>query len=252
LKKYECLYIVNINFDSEGISAVTARVEAVLKNVGAELANSQHWGKRKLAYAIDKERYGNYILLHFQGENPNIAELHREFEIESGVLHYMTIRLDEFPDFDTLTVPQAFEADRSRRPSQYGDRKPRRYDNDENAAPAVVEKTEGVAEAAVAPESAEVVESDTDETIVAEDTAEVVEEVTEESADVEETAEEVTEEATEEVVEEAAVIEEAPEEVVEEAAVASEEVVEEPEAVEEPAEESTDEADEDEKAAGKE
>ena len=67
MKKYECLYIVNINFDSEGISAVVARVEEVLKNVGGELANTQHWGKRKLAYAIDKERYGNYILMHFQG-----------------------------------------------------------------------------------------------------------------------------------------------------------------------------------------
>ena len=46
MKKYECLYIVNINFDSEGISAVVARVEEVLKNVGGELVNTQHWGKR--------------------------------------------------------------------------------------------------------------------------------------------------------------------------------------------------------------
>jgi ribosomal protein S6 len=46
LKKYECLYIVNINFDSEGISTVVAKMEEILKNVGAEVKNTQHWGKR--------------------------------------------------------------------------------------------------------------------------------------------------------------------------------------------------------------
>ncbi len=173
MKKYECLYIVNINFDSEGISPVVARVEEVLKNVGAEVVNTQHWGKRKLAYAIDKEMYGNYVLLHFQGENPDVTELSRELEIESGVLHYMTIRLDEFPDFETLAVPQAYEADRgSRRPggrdSRDGGRRPRRYE--EAAAPAAApaaeaveaeapcEATEAVAEAAPVETTTEAVE----------------------------------------------------------------------------------------------
>jgi small subunit ribosomal protein S6 len=135
LKKYECLYIVNINFDSEGISAVVGRVEEVLKNLGGEIVNTQHWGKRKLAYAIDKERYGNYVLIHFQGENPDISELAREFEIESGILHYMTIRLDEFPDFETLSVPQTVDAERPRRPGSRDSRdgqKTRRYVEDED------------------------------------------------------------------------------------------------------------------------
>ena len=131
MKKYECLYIVNINYDSEGISTVAARIEEILKSIGAEVKNTQHWGKRKLAYAIDKERYGNYILLHFEGENPDIAEFHREVEIESGILHYLTIRLDEFPDFDSLSVPQAFDTER-KRPSAPVGRRPRHYDDDDD------------------------------------------------------------------------------------------------------------------------
>ncbi len=136
MKKYECLYIVNINFDSEGISTVVAKMEEILKNVGAEVKNTQHWGKRKLAYAIDKERYGNYVLVHFEGENPDITEFQREVEIENGILHYMTIRLDEFPDFDALTVPQAVDADRKRpgMSSAPGGRRPRRYDDDDDVA----------------------------------------------------------------------------------------------------------------------
>ena len=191
MKKYECLYIVNINYDSEGTSAVVAKVEEVLKNIGAEVANTQHWGKRKLAYAIDKERYGNYILLHFQGENPDVTELQREFEIEKGVLHYMTTRLDEFPDFETLSVPQAFETDR-RKPA-YGGRKPRRYEDDAkpaSAQPAVADepaKTETVE----APAEAEVVK---DEPVSEEAEAEVVETAAPEAEEAVESAEEPTKE----------------------------------------------------------
>jgi len=133
LKKYECLYIVNINFDSEGISAIVAKVEELLKkNAGATVVNTQHWGKRKLAYAIDKQSYGNYVLLHFEGEDPDISEFSRELEIEPGILHYLTIRLDDFPDFSAMAVPQAFEAERSRRPQSRdsGRRPSRNYDDD--------------------------------------------------------------------------------------------------------------------------
>lgn len=180
MKKYECLYIVNINFDSEGISAVVARMEEILKNVGAEVKNTQHWGKRKLAYAIDKERYGNYVLLHFEGENPNIAEFQREVEIEKGVLHYMTIRLDEFPDFEALTVPQAVDADRKHRGMSSGPggrRPPRRY-GDEEAAEAPVAKAapaadNGTAEATEEPEAEEAA-APSEDVAVAEPAPEVV------------------------------------------------------------------------------
>ena len=203
MKKYECLYIVNINFDSEGISAVVARVEEVLKNVGGELVNTQHWGKRKLAYAIDKERYGNYILMHFQGEDPDVSELTRNFEIESGVLHYMTIRLDDFPDFETLTVPQAFEAERGKRPGGRDgrdSRRPRRTDETETPAD----------ETAEAPESTEAPADTPVEAAVEETTTEApLEEATDETATEEVVEEAVEETEAEEVVEEA--VTEAPE-----------------------------------------
>ena len=214
MKKYECLYIVNINFDSEGTSAVVARVEEVLKNVGGELVNTQHWGKRKLAYAIDKERYGNYVLMHFQGENPDISELAREFEIESGVLHYMTIRLDEFPDFDTLAVPQAYEADRGRRPGGRDGgrdgrdgRRPRREEHEAAPAEEVAEDAEVVEEPAAEEAAPETVEETPAETADDEKAEEVVEEA-------------AKEESTEEVAEEAEVKDEpaAPEVEVEESA----------------------------------
>jgi len=210
LKKYECLYIVNINFDSEGISAVVARVEEVLKNVGAEVVNTQHWGKRKLAYAIDKERYGNYVLVHFQGENPDISELAREFEIESGVLHYLTIRLDEFPDFETLAVPQAFEAERTRRPGSRDsrnsgdDHKARRYVEDDEDDDELIDDLDDEVDASDMGDMAVDVVEETETVESATEEAEAPEEAETEVAEEPEAAEAESEESEEETPEEEA------------------------------------------------
>lgn len=192
MKKYECLYIVNINYDSEGTSAVSARVEAVLKNIGAEVKNSQPWGKRKLAYAIDKERYGDFVLIHFEGENPDLAEFHRELEIEGAVMHYMTIRIDEFPDFDALTIPQAIDKDR-KRPGAPGGRRPRT----DGPPPAREAAEEPAKEEAKDVEASETTDSEKDTEEPADDTpAETADEETaEETAPAEASTEEVAEEA---------------------------------------------------------
>ncbi len=204
MKKYECLYIVNINFDSEGTSAVVARVEAILKNVGAEVVNTQHWGKRKLAYAIDKERYGNYVLLHFQGENPNLSEFHREAEIEKGVLHYMTIRLDDFPDFEKLSVPQAYETDRRRPAYGSGGRKPGRYDDRSKAESPVAGDSDKVEDAKKTPEAPVEADESSDAKLVKEEPAEVEKtEAVEQAEEVAPVTEEVTESTDEPVKEEA-------------------------------------------------
>jgi len=128
LKKYECLYIIHPDFDGEGVSRVAKKVEDTLKTAGGETVNVHHWGKRKLAYFIDKQRFGTYVLIHFQGESPDIAAFQQEMEIDREILAYMTIRLDEFPDFSALSVPQAFDSDRSRRGAP-GGRRPRRDDD---------------------------------------------------------------------------------------------------------------------------
>jgi small subunit ribosomal protein S6 len=185
-----------MNYDSEGTSAVSARVEAVLKNAGAEVKNTQSWGKRKLAYPIDKERYGDYILLHFEGENPDLAEFHRELEIESGVLHYMTIRLDEFPDFNALTVPQTIDADR-KRPAAPGGRRPRYEDVAEVRDDEVLDPTEDEApKEEVVNDSTEASDEVSDDEPEAPAEEEVIDETPAEEADMD--VEEATEEATEE------------------------------------------------------
>jgi len=206
LKQYECLYIVNSDIDGEGISRVTARIQEHLKNNGGEVANVQHWGKRKLAYMIEKQRYGNFVLMHFSGENPDMATFQHELEIDRDVLAYMSVRLEKFPDFDSLAVPQAFDTDRKR---GMGQRRGGRYRDDERdeARPEVVESVEKPAAESPAEETeiaadAESATEAVDETAVPEETE--VEATVEEADTAEETAPVEEAEAVEETVAETA------------------------------------------------
>ena len=106
MRNYECLFIVNPNFDGDGISTVIEKVTGYVKEADAEVANIQHWGKRRLAYQIEKQQYGNYVLMYLTGDSPKITDLQRNLELDSAVLAYLTIRLDEMPEFDKVFIPE--------------------------------------------------------------------------------------------------------------------------------------------------
>jgi len=59
-----------------------------------------------LAYQIEKQQYGNYVLMYINGEAPKIVDLQRSFELDSTILAYLTIRLDEMPEFDKVFIPE--------------------------------------------------------------------------------------------------------------------------------------------------
>ncbi|MCF7797800.1 MAG: 30S ribosomal protein S6 [Lentisphaeria bacterium] len=150
MRNYECLFIVNPNFDGDGISTVIEKVTGYVKEADAEVANIQHWGKRRLAYQIQKQQYGNYVLMHLNGEAPKITDLQRSLELDDSVLAYLTVRLDEMPEFDKVMIPEdESEDDRRGGRSRYDDsrsrdrdsysRRPRSADSDDEAEGADLE-----------------------------------------------------------------------------------------------------------------
>ncbi|MBQ2389708.1 MAG: 30S ribosomal protein S6 [Clostridia bacterium] len=88
---YEVVLIFSV---SQGEEATNALVEK-FKNLIAENAtveNVDEWGKRKLAYLIDDEAEGYYVLVNFESEADFPAELDRVTNITDGVLRSMIIK----------------------------------------------------------------------------------------------------------------------------------------------------------------
>ena len=86
---YETVMIVSMKKGEEGIQAIVEKFKALIEK-HATLKNVDEWGKRKLAYLINKESEGYYVLFDFESEFP--AELDRIYKITEGVMRSMIIK----------------------------------------------------------------------------------------------------------------------------------------------------------------
>ena len=94
MREYELLYIIKTDVTEEQTAATVEKFNEVLKSQGAEIASVDQWGKRKLAYEIDKKyRDGYYVLVKFNAETAVVNETDRLLKIDETVLRHMITRV---------------------------------------------------------------------------------------------------------------------------------------------------------------
>ena len=91
MKAYELLYFVNHAITEEERLATTTRIDTTITSQGGIIDNDDDWGKRKLAYEVDKLADGDYTLVDFHAEPTNIAEIDRVLRITDAVKRFMII-----------------------------------------------------------------------------------------------------------------------------------------------------------------
>ncbi len=92
------LFIIHPNYEQDRLNTVVSAVKKEISDKGGKILKVDDWGKRKLAYLINKQRYGSYILMYFEVDPEIIQEIYAWMEIQSQVLHQMIIRLEEKPE----------------------------------------------------------------------------------------------------------------------------------------------------------
>ena len=99
MRYYELIYIVNSNVERKKIDQVMKDISSRLENTESKIINHVVWGKKKLAYPIKGNTYGNYILLHYEGgDNNKINEFDSWLKLSGLVIRHMIVRLQEKPD----------------------------------------------------------------------------------------------------------------------------------------------------------
>jgi len=93
-RTYEVLFILSPATSEEKGMAIVDELKKVAKKMGAALTTEEAWGKRRLAYPIQKFREGIYYLLVFKTAG-SLAELDRRLKNEESVLRHMIVRTDE-------------------------------------------------------------------------------------------------------------------------------------------------------------
>ena len=95
MNKYESMYIVNADQTEEAIAAQAEKFAGVVTANGGVVTEVKHWGKRRLAYAINFKNDGYYILMNFEANADFVKELERNYNIDENVMRYIVVRLEE-------------------------------------------------------------------------------------------------------------------------------------------------------------
>ena len=106
--RYETVMIFNTKNGEETIQTLAEKFKGLIKD-NATVEKIEEWGKRRLAYPIQDETEGFYILVEFTSGPDFPAELDRVYKITDGVLRSMIIRKDE-DDTAATPVPAEPEA----------------------------------------------------------------------------------------------------------------------------------------------
>ena len=98
MRYYETMFIISSDYEKDKISYLIESAEKEMKDNGANIINTDDWGKRKLAYRIDHEKYGNYVVIQVETDKEDyVDEIENWMKFTEGILVYMTIKLDEKP-----------------------------------------------------------------------------------------------------------------------------------------------------------
>ncbi|NOY93131.1 MAG: 30S ribosomal protein S6, partial [Deltaproteobacteria bacterium] len=112
-REYETIYILRPNVSSEDAEKVGVRVADVISRLDGRLTQVDHWGRRQLAYKINKLSRGIFVYVKYVAFNDAVAELERNLRLMDEVIRYQTIVLHDRIDPSSVEVdPEAvkFEA----------------------------------------------------------------------------------------------------------------------------------------------
>ena len=95
MKAYEALIILDPALSEDDRGAAIKRITDLVTDNGGSLDNIDEWGKRKLAYEINKQTEGDYILVEFHAQPAAIDEIDRVLSIADQVVRFITVNRDE-------------------------------------------------------------------------------------------------------------------------------------------------------------
>ena len=95
MRPYETMIIFDLAVEAQEIQAALDRALDVLRANGGTPGDIDRWGKRTLAYEMQKRREAYYVIVRFTGEPATVAELDRHLTLAPEVLRHKVIRLPE-------------------------------------------------------------------------------------------------------------------------------------------------------------
>jgi len=90
---YESAVLINAALDDQQIDSILNRIKDLITNNGGEIRELDNWGRKRLAYPVDKSKIGYYAIFRFEAPSDIVAKLERTYTLDEQILRFVTLKL---------------------------------------------------------------------------------------------------------------------------------------------------------------
>jgi small subunit ribosomal protein S6 len=94
MNKYEVMYIISPTVEEEQVKALVEKFNELISEHG-EIEKVEEWGRKKLAYEVQDQKEGYYVLVYFTANPEFPTELERNFKINENILKYLILNREK-------------------------------------------------------------------------------------------------------------------------------------------------------------
>ena len=95
MNKYELCVVVSAKIEDDERAATVEKVKAYIERFGGNVTNVDEWGKKRLAYEVQKMKEAFYYFIQFEAEATAPAEIENRVRIMDNVIRFLCVRQDE-------------------------------------------------------------------------------------------------------------------------------------------------------------
>ena len=117
---YESVFIARQDISPTQVDGLADAFEKIIIDAGGSIARRESWGLRTMAYKINKNRKGHYVLLNMEAPATALHEMERQMRINEDVLRYLSIRVDKLEDAPSVMMRNKERYDRPRQDRDSG------------------------------------------------------------------------------------------------------------------------------------
>ncbi len=101
---YECVFIARQDISATAVDDMANKFAEVIAENGGQVTKRENWGLRQLAYRIDKNRKGHYVLFNLDAPSPAVKEMERLMGLNEDILRFMTIRVEKLEEGPSIMM----------------------------------------------------------------------------------------------------------------------------------------------------
>ena len=94
MQNYESMVIMKSTLTEEEGNAALGKIKEMIEKIGGTVLQSENWGKRRLAYEVQGEKKGMYLLFRFRADGKVISPLEHQYRLDETILKFITVRLE--------------------------------------------------------------------------------------------------------------------------------------------------------------